>query len=148
MEHFPEFIANHLFLFSLLVALLVLLAWNLFGYSITGVNMVIPMEATSLINHENAVVIDVRSETDFKTGYILNALNFPATDMEKRQDDLKKYSKRTVILYCNNGSESARLCRMLKQQGFDKLNCLKGGVYAWRNANLPLSRVESDETAS
>jgi len=148
MEHFPEFVANHLFLFTLLVALLALLAWNLFGHAVTGVTLVIPMETTSLINHENAVVIDVRSEADFRTGHILNALNFPAADMMQRLDDLKKYSKRTIILYCNNGSDSARLCRMLRQQGFDKVNCLKGGLYAWRNANLPLARVESAETSS
>ena len=37
MERIPEFVSTHLFLISLFVALLVMLAWNLFGAGLTGV---------------------------------------------------------------------------------------------------------------
>ena len=148
MEHFPEFVANHLFLFSLLIAISSLLIWNLFGNAMSGISDVIPTEATRLINHENAVMVDSRSEKDFKDGHILNAINIPVEELSERQNELQKYKERRVILYCNNGAESARALRILRQNGFEKLHCLKGGVHAWRNANLPLAREHSAEQAS
>ena len=51
MEHIPEFVANHLYLFSLLLAILTLLIWNLYGDTVSGIRQVIPMEVTRLINH-------------------------------------------------------------------------------------------------
>ena len=143
MEHFPEFVANHLFLFSLLIAVASLLVWNLFGNAISGISDVIPMEAIRLINHANAVMVDLRRENDFKDGHILNAINIPVDELPERQNELQKYKERQVILYCNNGAESTRASRILRQNGFEKLHCLKGGVHAWRNANLPLAREHS-----
>ncbi len=140
MEHFPEFVTNHLFLFSLLVAISSLLIWNLFGNAMSGISQVIPMEATRLINHENAVILDLRSENNFKEGHIINAINIPAERLSERQNELQKYKERHVILYCNNGTESARATHILKHNGFEKIHCMKGGLLAWRNANLPLTR--------
>ena len=140
MEHFPEFVTNHLFLFSLLIAILALLIWNLYGDTISGIRQVIPMEATRLINHENAVIIDIRKKDEFDNGHILNARHIPVAEMEERKKDLQKYKQSAVILYCNNGSESTRTARALTHDGFEKLFCLKGGLHSWRNANLPLTR--------
>lgn len=148
MEHFPEFVGNHLFLFSLLVAILSLLMWNLFGNAMSGIPQIIPMEATRLINHEHAVVIDLRSENNFQEGHILNALNIPYEKLSERQNELQKYRERPVILYCNNGAESTRASRILRQNGFEKIHCLNGGLHAWRNANLPLTRDRPDEKTS
>jgi len=145
MENFPEFVANHLFLFSLLVAISSLLIWNLFGNVMSGISQVIPMEATRLINHENAVMFDLRSENNFKEGHILNAINIPADKLSERQNQLQKFKERHVILYCNNGAESTRASRVLRHNGFDKIHCLKGGLQAWRNASLPLARDHSNE---
>ncbi|MBM2830065.1 MAG: rhodanese protein [Gammaproteobacteria bacterium] len=148
MEHFPEFVVNHLFLFSLLVAISSLLIWNLFGNTMSGISEVIPMEATRLINHENAIVLDLRSENNFKDGHILNAINIPSEKLPERQNEIKKYKERPVILSCNNGAESAQASRILKHNGFEKLYCLKGGLQAWRNASLPLTREHPAEQTS
>ena len=145
MEHFPEFIANHLFLFSLLIAILTLLIWNLYGDTVSGIKQIIPMEVTRLINHETATVVDVRNKADFANGHILNAQNIPASELTERQKELHKFKQRPVILCCNNGSESGRAVRILMQEGFEKLFCLKGGLNAWRNASLPLTRDNSSE---
>ena len=139
MEKLPEFIANHLFLFSLLVAISTLLLWNIFAGSI-GAGQVVPAEVTRLINHENAEVLDLRSAEEFERGHIINSVNLVAATLEEKQKELEKYKDKTVILCCNQGQESIRVARILKMKGLEKLFCLKGGIAAWKNANLPLTK--------
>ena len=138
MERLPEFIANHLFLFSLLLALIMLLFWNLMGDVLSGVKSVSPSEATALINREDAIVIDVRTEADFNQGHILNAENFPAKELESQKKKLEKFKQNSMIVYCQHGQESAQVTRTLKQMGFDKAVSLRGGITAWTSANLPV----------
>ncbi len=140
MERFPEFVANHLFLFSLLVAILMLLVWNLFGDSLSGVKMLQPADVTRLINKEDAIVIDLRSETDFEKGHIINAMNIPLAELPDQLDKLKPHKQKEVIVNCANGSVSAKEARKLMNEGFEKVSCLKGGVLAWQNASLPLTK--------
>ena len=140
MEHFPEFVANHLFLFTILVAILSLLIWNLYGDVLSGIKQIVPIEAIRLINHEQAIVIDIRSGGDYDGGHILNAIHLLAVEISNRIVKFEKYRKQAVIIYCANGSESSKAARLFMQNGFEKIYCLKGGVLAWKNANLPLTR--------
>lgn len=139
MEKLPEFIANHLFLVSLLVAITSLLLWNILAGSI-GASQIVPAEVTRLINHENAEILDLRSAEEFAKGHILNSVNIVAATLDEKQKELEKYKDKTVILYCNQGQESVRVARTLKMKGIEKLYCLKGGIIAWQNANLPLTK--------
>lgn len=139
MEKLPEFIANHLFLFSLLVAIISLLLWNIFSGAIGSVQ-IIPAEVTRLINHEDAEVLDLRNAEDFDKGHIINSINIAAATLEEDKDKLKKYKDKTIVLCCGHGQESIRIARTMKMKGFEKLFCLKGGISAWQNANLPLTR--------
>ena len=139
MEKLPEFIANHLFLVSLLVAISSLLLWNILAGSI-GASQIVPAEVTRLINHENAEILDLRSAEDFAKGHILNSVNLVAAALDEKQKELEKYKDKTVILCCNQGQESVRVARTLKMKGIEKIYCLKGGIIAWQNANLPLTK--------
>jgi rhodanese-related sulfurtransferase len=139
MEKLPEFIANHLFLVSLLVAITSLLLWNIFSGAI-GATQIAPTEVTRLINHENAKVLDLRRSEEFEKGHIINSVNLAASTLEGSEKELGKYKDKTVVLYCDHGQESVRVARSLKMKGFEKLYCLKGGIAAWQNANLPLTK--------
>ena len=139
MEQIPEFIANHLFLVSLLVAISSLLFWNLF-FSAMGASQIVPAEVTRLINHEDAELLDVRSAEDFANGHIINAVNIDATTLGEREKELDKYKDKTVVICCGQGQESIRVVRSLKMKGFEKLYSLKGGISAWQNANMPLTK--------
>ncbi len=140
MERLPEFISNHLFLVSLFISLLMLLVWNLYGGALSGVKQIIPAELTRLINRENAVVVDVRSEDDYKNNHILHAINMPDKDLEANNAKLDKYKKQALIVYCASGADSARVARTLATNGYEQVYCLKGGLPSWQNANLPLTK--------
>ena len=139
MEHFPEFVANHLFLFVLLVSVLILLFWNLFGAALSGVVLIGPHETVRMLN-DNAVMVDIRSAADFGKGHILGARNIPANSIGEHLEELAKYREQSMILCCNTGNESVRAGRTLKLQGYKKIYCMQGGLQAWRTANLPLTR--------
>ena len=117
-----------------------LLIWNLYGGALSGVKQIVPAELTRLINHENAIVVDVRPATDYENNHILNALNIPDAELESRKTELDKYLKRPVIFYCGSGAISARMARIFSKQGFEQVFCLKGGLPSWTGANLPLSK--------
>jgi len=143
MERLPEFIANHLFLFSLLIALSALLIWNLFGDSVSGIKAVVPAEMTRLINHDNAIVIDIRPQEEFVNGHVINSINYPLADLESRKSELDKYKDKPLVLYCQTGAESSRVIRGFKNEGFSNIFVLKGGMQAWKNANMPVMREET-----
>ncbi len=140
MERLPEFVANHLFLVMLFISILILLTWNIFGSAISGIRQVNPAELTHLMNRQDAVVVDLRSPEDFLGSHILNAINMPDKDVPERKSELDKYKAQPVVLCCATGSSSARIARLLKMEGFEKVFSLAGGITSWRNANLPLTK--------
>ena len=143
MERIPEFIGNHLFLFTLFLALLGLLLWNLFGAVMTGVTLVEPAEATRMINREGAVVLDVRPAAEYQQGHVLNAMNIPEAELPERQKELEKHRDKPVIACCESGVASARAVSRLKAGGFEKSFCMRGGLTAWRSAGLPTTREQA-----
>ncbi|MCZ6802604.1 MAG: rhodanese-like domain-containing protein [Proteobacteria bacterium] len=140
MERIPEFVANHLLLFSLLISILTLLMWNFYGDMLSGLKMLIPDEVTRLINREDARVVDVRSQKDFENGHIIDAINISADQLAGQLDKLKKFKDKGIIFCCASGSDSAKEARKLMNEGFEKVYCLKGGILSWQNANLPLTK--------
>lgn len=138
MEQLPEFISNHSLLFLALGIVLGLLVWNLFGEQISGIKSLLPQEAILLINHEEAVILDVREDSEYNQGHILNSVHIPLNVLADKMGRLEKYRHRPIITSCLSGSRSTNACRLLKKNGFEKVHNLKGGVTAWQNANLPL----------
>ncbi|MEM6998351.1 MAG: rhodanese-like domain-containing protein [Pseudomonadota bacterium] len=140
MERLPEFVANHLFLFSLLLSILMLLMWNIYGDVLSGVKMLLPDEVTRLINREDAQVIDIRTQKEFETGHIIDAINIDVKDLATQLDKLKKYKDKGIIFCCTSGTISVKEVRKLMVDGFEKVYCLRGGIMAWQNASLPLTK--------
>jgi rhodanese-related sulfurtransferase len=137
MSQFVEFFTNHWILSSLFV--LVLLAfvvneWVNRGFSASDVTT---ESAVMMINHQNAVVFDVRSESLFAEGHIINAHHLPIASLEKKMASLQKYKDKPIILVCAEGRDAPRASNLLKEKGFQVV-VLQGGIQAWRAAGLPL----------
>ena len=99
-----------------------------------------PIEATLLINREDAVAVDVRGQGDFEKGHLPNARHLPLSDFERRSAELEKFRARPLILYCNSGVTSTKGIAALKKAGFEKLYNLRGGLYEWEKAGYPITR--------
>ena len=99
-----------------------------------------PTQLVQRMNRDEVVIIDIRSKTDFDQGHILGALHIPAASLETKPDQLKKYlAKKTVVLICQRGVTTTRVHQALVKAGFSSsLQCLEGGMTAWKEADLPV----------
>lgn len=123
----------------LLVALIVISGGMLLWPLVTGGRKQKEVDsagATEMINHDNAQVIDIRTEADFKAGHIAGSVNLPATVIHHRLNELDK--KRPVLLVSSDGNTSMP-GSLLKGMGFT-VSTLKGGIKGWKAEDLPLVR--------
>ena len=138
MQRFIEFAGNHPELFLALGVISGLLVWSFIRGHFQGWRGVGPAEATLLINHQDAVVLDIREDSEYRDGYILNSVHVPLSQVKGAVGRLEKYKGRPVVVSCRSRSRSGVACATLAKQGFDQVYSLKGGILAWQNANLPL----------
>jgi rhodanese-related sulfurtransferase len=103
------------------------------------------LEATQLINHRNAIIVDVRDEAEFAAGSLAGARNIPFAQLAERIGELARFKSRPVLVVCASGQQSARALATFKAQGFDEAYALAGGVNAWK-ATLPLVVPGRDNT--
>ncbi len=139
MEQLAEFITNHLLLVITFLALAGALTWNIF-FDPVNKAAVDALQSTILMNHDDAVVVDVRSIADFNKGHITNALNIPLNSLAKQLQQLEKHKDKPIIVACRSGSRSGMACKTLMKAGFKDVHNLRGGMMAWESAGLPVKR--------
>jgi rhodanese-related sulfurtransferase len=135
-----EFSANHLLLVGGFVALLVAVFINEFKNASQNFSRLTPAGAIQLINNEEVVLLDVREPAETTGGKISKAIQMPVGSVGKRVGELDKHKNKNVIVYCKTGARSGLACRELNKAGFEKVYSLSGGITAWQEAHLPVSR--------
>ena len=114
--------------------------WPLIGRRISGVKEVETLEATQLINHRDAVILDVREDKEFVTGHLPNAKHIPLGQLVARLKDVEKFKNKPIVVNCRSGARSATACGILRKNGFEEVYNLKGGINAWQQANMPVEK--------
>lgn len=136
MGQLGQFITNHWTLCLALVVILIAIFINEFLSQKNRAKELSPAAAVDMINHENAVVIDLRDPEAFRAGHIIGAICTPADDIGQKR--MEKYKTKPLILVCPRGLQSATMATKLRTQGFTQPMVLAGGITAWQAANLPL----------
>lgn len=137
MQQLIEFTMNHWILVLSFLIVSGLLSYNLLQ---GGKGSLDPLGATDMINHQDAVVVDVRPAADFHKGHIINAISIPINGFNNQMNSLNKHKEQPIIVSCRSGSQSQAACQQLKKAGFEQVFNLRGGILAWQSANLPISR--------
>lgn len=130
-----QFIVQNALLIIIAVIAAVSLAMPLINTRRFG-PMVSSEQAVSLINKQNALVVDVRAQKDFKRVRIANSVNIPANEIQNRLGELSK--DRTIIVVDNSGNISAAASKLLRGVGFTKVYVLDSGLVGWMRDKLPL----------
>jgi phage shock protein E len=63
-----------------------------------------------------ALIIDVRTQEEFRTGHLREAINIPLQMLPRNVKSLDK--KREIVVYCRSGSRSISAAKFLKEQGY------------------------------
>ncbi|MDI9819128.1 MULTISPECIES: rhodanese-like domain-containing protein [unclassified Legionella] len=138
MGQLGQFITNHWVLWFALVIVLLLIFINELIAQKKRAKELSPQEAVNLINHEEAVIIDLRDADTFRKGHIIDSVRASAEDFAQQRMD--KYKTKPLILVCARGLQSAQLAAKLREKGFSAPMTLAGGIAAWQAADLPLTK--------
>jgi rhodanese-related sulfurtransferase len=135
-----EFAVNHPLLVVAFVVLLALISFNELKIVTQRFSKLTPAAAVQLMNSEDVVVLDVREPSETAGGKIAKAIQIPVSGLPKRVDELLKHKDKSMLVYCKTGARSGVACKELDKNGFEKVYNLSGGVMAWQEAHLPLSK--------
>jgi len=77
---------------------------------------------------QGAILLDVRSNQEYKEGHLQGAINIPDFEIFKRiQREIPKKNQ-LIILYCQYGGRSKSASLILKKLGYTNVYNLYGGL--------------------
>ena len=135
-----EFVMNHPFLVIAFAVLLALVFFNELKIATQRFASLTPAAAVQLMNQDDVVVLDVRESSETIGGKIARAIQIPVSAIAKRVGELDKHKDKTLLVYCKSGARAGIACKELGKHGLEKIYSLNGGLAAWQEAHLPLSK--------
>ena len=134
-----DFILKNIYLVMIAVVSGGMLLWPLLRKGAGG-PWVTTLQATQLMNRDDALVVDLRPAAEFASGHILGARNIPLADLERRAGELDKHKAKPLIVHCGDGNRAGGGAALLRKRGFGNVLNLSGGYAAWQQAGLPVEK--------
>ena len=80
---------------------------------------------------QDFVLVDVREQNEYDMARIPGSILVPLSQLPNRFHELDKYKGKEIVVHCKMGGRSAKAIAFLKQQGFDNLTNVAGGITGW-----------------
>lgn len=93
-----------------------------------------PTLAEQLAGGEAPLVLDVRSEREWREGHIDGSLNVPLNHLRERLDEVPR--DRPVVVHCATDYRSSIATSLLALAGMTNVSNLVGGIGAWEASRL------------
>ena len=81
------------------------------------------------LGKKDVQIIDVRTESEYNSGYIKNVENMVLTSLENYLGKINK--DKPVIVHCQSGVRAAMAYSILKRHGVKNLKMYSGGINEW-----------------
>lgn len=91
------------------IALMVYIIYRVYRYQTLGSGLEIHIK-------NGAVILDVRTEQEYKTGHIEGSVNISLGSIRERYTELDR--NKTYITVCSHGLRSVKAEQILKERGF------------------------------
>ena len=141
MDQLIEFASNHVILAGIWVALLAALVVSFISGLTSSVKDISTHELTQLVNKKDAVILDTRTQKEFKSGHILGARQIKQEELKARDfKKLENQKSKPIIVVCAMGSSARAIATAMNKAGFSDVKTLKGGMNAWQSAGLPVAK--------
>jgi rhodanese-related sulfurtransferase len=96
-----------------------------------------PVDARKQAEAGDAILIDVREESDWREGHAEGARNLSRGVVELEIEAQIPDMTKPIICYCGGGSRSALVAESLQKMGYENVRSMAGGMRAWKEAGLP-----------
>ncbi len=104
----------------------------------SGTLPVIDARAAAERIRKGALVLDVRSVSEYQEKHISGALNIPYHDLPKRLGELPTHQ--SIVIHCATGIRSQIAASLLERHNFTGFAHLDGGLDAWIAAGQPVEK--------
>ncbi|MCO4800247.1 MAG: rhodanese-like domain-containing protein [Colwelliaceae bacterium] len=139
MEQFSSFLASNPMLSAAWVGIFVAIIVTSIRIKMSPIKQLSPQDLTFSMNREEGVVLDIRTDKDFKNSHIIDAKHISAEKVKNNDfAALEKYKDKPIIVVCAGGITASKVADQLLKAGFNKASLLKGGMNAWTGAGLPV----------
>ena len=109
--------------------------WVVVGLPVRVLEQISPAELhRQLAEHDGPVVLDVRTDEEWREGHLPGALHIMGGYLPERVDEVPR--DRRVVLMCGSGYRSTLAASVLERAGLTHLTNLTGGMKAWKAAGL------------
>lgn len=97
----------------------------------SSINQMNSDELLDFIEINNAILVDVRTQDEYNSGYIENSLNIDYLSNDFSENIEKLDKNIPIILYCRSGKRSSMSANKLSKLGFKEIYNLDGGILKW-----------------
>lgn len=91
--------------------------------------------------HPQTILLDVRTKAEYEGkadpnfGTLSGAINIPLQELPQRISELEKYRDKEILVFCSRSRRSPQAAYLLKQQGFQNVVNMSGGMSAVKDTN-------------
>ncbi len=90
-----------------------------------------PAEFAEMIDRDDVVIVDVRSNYEHNVGRFKNAITFDIDnfrDFPSKINELAQYKDKKILTYCTGGIKCEKASALLLKEGFSDVYQLHGGI--------------------
>ena len=90
-------------------------------------------ESITKLDHE-LVLLDVRTQAEYDSGHILNAINISHEQILEDPELLTEYKDSQMVVFCRSGVRAGKVIQLLESIGFEDIIDIDGDMLAWSEA--------------
>jgi rhodanese-related sulfurtransferase len=105
-----------------------------------NITEIAPAEASAKAKSGQAVIVDVREQSEWDEGHIPNAVHLSRGMVELDIEEKVPDPSAMIICHCGGGGRSALAAESLQKMGYKNVRSMAGGLKAWKAAGLPSTK--------
>ena len=91
-----------------------------------------PKRVKAMLDADEAfVLIDCREQPEFDAARIEQAKLYPMSMLKSQLPELEAHAEEKLVVFCHAGMRSMQVTAFLREQGFDDVWSMAGGIDAW-----------------
>ena len=102
------------------------------GYPFQAEWEVLPREVRALRDGgQDFVLLDVREPREIAAAALPGTVCVPMGEVKSRLSELDEFAEDKLVVMCHHGARSMQVTAFLRQQGFDDVRSMAGGIDLW-----------------